>query len=117
MNGSLREFKVRADGFLFRCAGVVLEPSLRRVIVVCPRVDHGVWDKFMREIRVLRRIAGKSELQNAHAGKAELLAKRGNFRNHQAEVLRDKRGLGYLFEDLFKEVCARTGNVTAFHRG
>src|SRR6185369_8543596 len=73
-------------------AGDAVEPTHRRIVVMCAGVSHDVRNVVVRQIDVLR-VAAKTKLENSHAGKTKLLAQCNHVRCDDAEIFGDDRQL------------------------
>src|SRR5216683_1187288 len=85
---SLRAYLFRSSGR--PGAGHAIEPADGGVVVVCPGIGHDVAVIVVRQIDTFC-IAAKSELQDAHPGKAKAVAQPLDIRSDHAQVFGDDR--------------------------
>src|SRR5215472_4604524 len=91
--------------FSFDC-GQRFVPLPARGVVVRAGVDDCVRDEIFGKIWIIR-VAVKSKLKHASTGDLELIAKLGNVRRDNPEILSDERQSAQFFFYRIKKICAR----------
>src|SRR6185369_422953 len=71
-------------------AGLAVKPPDCGVVVVSPSVHNAVPDVIVRQV-LIPAVSSKGELQNAHSGKSEVVAKSLNIGSDDAKVFGDDR--------------------------
>ena len=96
-------------------ATLVNQPD-RRVVIVSAGIDHDVAVIVVRQIDVLR-VAAKAKLQDAHAGKTEIVAQGFDVGRDHAKVFGNYRQLAQRVSDGREQFPSRRLNPAAALRG
>src|SRR5271156_328669 len=97
--------EVGLHGLLLELRRLLIPPAARGVVVVRAGVDDGVRDVLVRQV-IMRVAVGESELENAHAGKIELLAQGFDIGGDDPKVLGDEGQVAELVAQALEELGA-----------
>ncbi len=92
------------------------EPAQGGVVVVRPRVVHGVRADVLRLVRIVR-VVVEGELQHRHPGEVELPAQGRDLGGDDAEILGHQRNRAHLVEQGLEQRRTRHRLPVAVHRG
>ena len=108
--------EIDADGGAFDFGGVVAPPAEGGVVVMRAGVDDRVRHVAVRQIEMPAAI-GEAELQDAHAGHAEMLAQLVDFGRDEAKVFGDEGEVAEDFVEASEERMAGSFDPVAIDGG
>src|ERR1035437_3788658 len=88
-------FALPADIFFIACrpsTSLRKKPPYGRIVIMRARICNAVIYVVVRQV-VIRRVAAKCELKDAHSGKSKVVSKLDNIGGYDAEILGDDRQL------------------------